>query len=149
MERTILWSAAFVLTNTIYFTSGLYLLSSSESSIKYFYSFYRIVRAFVGTGTLLSASRQIAKHETVLKRVLLICGQTSMEIYCTHTFPMFVTRKILQKIVGFRYLWINVLLQTSVCVVAGCLVFSLWPNDRYLHLILFGEPKERKKEEKT
>ena len=142
MRKTAVWIAVFICANMFYLSSGLYL---SAAPLTYW---YETALAFIGIAALISVSDRISEKETPVKNAMLFCGQESMEIYCAHQTPMGVIRLILQKIMGFRYLWLRTLLQTLFTMVACCLVFYFWPNDRYLHFILFGEPKVQKREER-
>ena len=142
VRKTAVWIAVFICANMFYLSSGLYL---SAASIAYW---YETALAFIGIAALLSVSYQISQSETPVKSTMLFCGQESMEIYCAHQTPMGVIRLILQKIMGFRYLWLRTLLQTLFTMAACSLVFYFWPNERYLHSILFGEAKVQKREER-
>ena len=100
--------------------------------------------ALIGIAAVFALSLQISSAETLVRRFLTFCGINSMQIYCMHLIPMVAFRIILRRVMGANPLWLFILLQTCMTVAVCCAVAFFWPEDPYLHRLLFGEPKRRK-----
>ena len=102
---------------------------------------YAIALALIGIALVCVISFKLSKSDTAVTRILLFCGLNSMQLYCLHPVPMGGIRLVLNRLMSAHYLWARTLIQTFLTVTVCCLVCYFWPNDSYLHLILFGEKR--------
>ena len=129
-----------VFTAAAVFLASVTVIGSEWIAEEHIYWIIRTVGGMAGAFTCIFVSCMIAEctERNILKRILLYCGEISLEIYCLNPFLTEPGRMIAQRIFGSGFLWLRpILITAAVTAVTGILMYMI-PRTNILRRLAFG-----------